>query len=100
VTIQDLGSIGELIAAVATVATLAYLAVQIRANTRAVQAESRRTEIQTTAAIAQSLVADSEVARMFNAGLADFLGLSPEDRTRFSILEARKKKARFRLEVR
>lgn len=28
-TIQDIGSIGELIAAVATVATLAYLAVQI-----------------------------------------------------------------------
>jgi hypothetical protein len=32
-TIQDLGSIGELIAAVATVATLIYLAAQIRQNT-------------------------------------------------------------------
>jgi len=37
VTIQDLGSIGELVAAVATVATLMYLAVQIRQNTRAVR---------------------------------------------------------------
>ena len=33
-TIQDLGSIGELIAAVATLATLVYLAVQIRQNSR------------------------------------------------------------------
>ena len=29
-TIQDLGSIGELVAAIATIATLAYLAIQIR----------------------------------------------------------------------
>jgi hypothetical protein len=35
VTIQDIGSIGELVAALATVATLAYLALQIRQNTTA-----------------------------------------------------------------
>ncbi len=33
-TIQDLGSIGEFVAAIATVATLAYLAAQIRQNTK------------------------------------------------------------------
>ena len=33
-TIQDLGSIGEFVAAIATVVTLAYLAVQIRQNTK------------------------------------------------------------------
>ena len=33
-TIQDLGSLGEFIAAIATVATLGYLAVQIRQNTK------------------------------------------------------------------
>ena len=33
-SIQDLGSIGELVAAVATVATLIYLSIQIRNNTR------------------------------------------------------------------
>ena len=36
-TIQDLGSIGEFVAAVATVITLGYLALQIRQNTRAVR---------------------------------------------------------------
>jgi len=39
-TIQDLGSIGELVAALATVATLIYLAAQIRQNTRAMKASS------------------------------------------------------------
>ncbi len=39
-TIQDLGSLGELVAAVATVATLIYLAAQIRQNTTAMKAAS------------------------------------------------------------
>ena len=42
-SIQDLGSIGELIAALATVATLAYLAVQIRQNTRALRGAAHET---------------------------------------------------------
>jgi hypothetical protein len=43
VTIQDLGSLGELVAAVATVATLIYLAIQIRASNRLARAEASRT---------------------------------------------------------
>ncbi len=39
--IQDLGSVGELIAAAATIATLIYLAHQVRANTKATQTASR-----------------------------------------------------------
>ena len=39
-TIQDLGGIGELIAAVATIATLAYLAIQVRQNTRALRSST------------------------------------------------------------
>jgi hypothetical protein len=35
VSLQDLGSIGELVAAIATVATLVYLAIQVRHNSRA-----------------------------------------------------------------
>ena len=36
-SIQDLGALGELVAAVATVATLLYLAVQIRQNNKNLQ---------------------------------------------------------------
>lgn len=42
-TFQDLGSLGELIAAIATVATLVYLALQIRASNRLARAEASRT---------------------------------------------------------
>ena len=38
-TIQQLGSIGEFVAAIATLVTLAYLALQIRHNTRVARAE-------------------------------------------------------------
>ena len=39
-TFQDLGSIGEFLAAIATLLTLVYLAAQIRQNTRAIKATS------------------------------------------------------------
>ena len=38
--IQDLGRIGELIAAIATLGTLVYPAIQINTNTKAVRASS------------------------------------------------------------
>jgi hypothetical protein len=40
-SIQDIGSLGEFLAAFATIATLIYLSRQIRANTKASQTESR-----------------------------------------------------------
>jgi len=41
-TITELGSLGELLAAVATIATLIYLALQIRNNTSVARAEAAR----------------------------------------------------------
>ena len=41
-TLQDLGSIGEFVAAAATVATLFYLALQIRTSNRLARAEASR----------------------------------------------------------
>ena len=41
-TLEDLGNLGEIIAAIATVATLIYLAVQIRASNRLARAEASR----------------------------------------------------------
>lgn len=41
-TLQDLGSLGEFVAAIATVATLVYLAIQIRASNRLARAEASR----------------------------------------------------------
>lgn len=41
-TLEDLGNLGEIVAAIATVATLIYLAVQIRASNRLSRAEASR----------------------------------------------------------
>lgn len=82
-TIQDLGSIGEFVAAVASVVTLAYLALQIRANTTAIRAEGRRAAANSAGAMRVAIAQDGELARMFNVGLADYSKLTPEEKTRF-----------------
>jgi hypothetical protein len=88
VTIQDLGSIGELIAAVATIATLIYLARQLRANTAAVQGDSRRATRASSSASNLLIASDPAVAALFNTGLKDFGALSPDQRTQFAFLLA------------
>ncbi len=85
-TIQDLGSLGELIAAVATVATLVYLAAQIRANTAALKVESGRAYRAAAAPMLVAIAQDGELARIFNRGLADFKSLDPEEQTRFAFV--------------
>jgi len=86
VTIQDLGSIGELLAAVATIATLIYLARQLRANTAAVQGDARRAHRGASSATNLLIASDTELSALFNAGLRDFSALSPEHHTQFTFL--------------
>jgi hypothetical protein len=85
-TIQEWGSLGEIVAAIATVVTLLYLALQMRANAAATRSEARaahRTTIETTSlAIAQ----DPKLAVLFRAGLTDFDVLTPDQKIQFSFL--------------
>ena len=90
-TIQELGSIGELVGAIATIATLIYLAVQIRHNTKL----SRVSSLQATLDggrnhTIQPVVANPEVAKIFASGMTSFEGLDSEDQVRFTwfLLEA------------
>ena len=57
-TIEDLGNIGELIAAIATLITLAYLAMQIRQNTKSVLGDTAQShshlELDTGALVIQN----------------------------------------------
>jgi len=82
-TIQDLGSIGELVAAVATMATLVFLAVQIRHGTAA----SRTTaELELPLKFADwhaRVSAQPELARIWDAAAEDFESLGPEEVRRF-----------------
>ncbi len=71
VTIQDLGSLGELIAAVATVATLVYLALQIRQNTRTLRHAAERAVLEDANSWRTNLIRDHGVAELYRKGLLD-----------------------------
>ena len=85
-TLQDLGSIGELIAAVATVATLAYLALQIRQNTRALGHAEQRATLEDGNSWRANLIQNPEVAELYRRGLLDPNALDPIERLRFRML--------------
>ena len=82
-TIQDLGSLGELVAAIATVVTLIYLAFQIRQNTTATRAASFHAVTDARNQVNLSITQNSDLARIVTQGGADRSSLSPEDRLRF-----------------
>ena len=85
-TLQDFGSLGELIAAIATVATLIYLAIQIRGNTLVSKAEARRASRDSANPASLAVAQDGELARIFLAGLSEPTKLNPEEWARFSFL--------------
>jgi hypothetical protein len=86
VTLQDLGSLGELIAAVATVATLIYLAVQIRQNTRALGHAADRAVLEDANNWRGNLIQNPEVAELYRKGLRDPDALDPIEKLRFRML--------------
>jgi len=93
VTLQDIGSIGELIGAVATVATLVYLAIQIRHNSRGLDQNSElmqmsfehqvRGEGQQLRAL---IASDPELASIWRMGLAGSAELDQAQLDRFELL--------------
>ena len=85
-TIQDLGSLGELIAAIATVATLLYLASQIRHSNKAL-AESTSGAINASyASINSRISSDAEFAELFIRGRQDLDALDAVEVERFRAL--------------
>jgi hypothetical protein len=86
VTIQDLGSVGELIAAIATVATLAYLALQIRQNTQALRHSTERSILEDANSWRDKLIQHSEIADLYRKGLLSPESLDRLERLRFRML--------------
>ncbi len=85
-TIQDLGSLGELIAAVATVATLVYLAAQIRQNTRALRSSSFHGVTDSFNQVNMRVANDESLARIFRLGSEDLAQLTDDERVRFGFM--------------
>jgi len=82
-TIQELGSLGELIAAIATVVTLIYLATQIRHNNKAL-AEATSGQLNASySSINSRISSDAEFAELFIRGRKDIGSLDPVELERF-----------------
>ena len=84
-TIQDLGSIGEFIAAIATLATLAYLAIQVRQNTRALRASTFQ-EISTAMSLTSEAIATHpDLVSLVFKGAEGLANLTPEELHRYNL---------------
>jgi hypothetical protein len=84
-TIQDLGSIGEFIAAIATVATLVYLAVQIRQSTKQARLTANR-ELGASIHDGFAPLFNPGFARIWRLGRYDPDQLDEDERAAFGML--------------
>lgn len=87
-TLQDLGSIGEFLGAVGVMVSLIYLALQIRHNTRAVNASSNHAIDQSFGRVLALLIENERAAAVFSRGVESLEGLAPEERNIFYSLLA------------
>jgi hypothetical protein len=85
-TIMELGAIGEFVGAIAVVFTLLYLALQIRQNTKAVQASAVDVSISRANDVRESLYENAEVSRIYMQGLTHPEELDEESQLRFRLL--------------
>jgi hypothetical protein len=101
-SIQDLGSIGEFIAAVATLITLAYLAIQIRQNTKQVEEGTRVARATAVSAGLQlintnrlAIYSDQDIASIWSRGNEDPHALEPIDQLRYRLIFSNALDAQF-----
>ncbi len=86
-TIAELGSLGELVAAIATVLTLVYLALQIRQSNRLLKNSAFR-GIQDDADRWRAYVINNkEIAALYRTGLRESAALDDEDKFRYRMLQ-------------
>ncbi|MDA1369631.1 MAG: hypothetical protein O2971_02570 [Proteobacteria bacterium] len=81
-----IGAIGEIVGALAVFLTLAYLAIQIRQNTRAVQAAANDSSVSNANAARQSMYENEQLAEIFLRASADPDSLDDVERLRFRLL--------------
>lgn len=81
-TLQDLGNVGEFVAAIATIITLVYLAVQIRQNTKSVRMTAEMGVSQQIATWASRVTEDPEIGRIYDKAAEAPHDLTEDERRR------------------
>jgi hypothetical protein len=82
-TIQDLGSIGELIAALVTVLTLGYLAIQLKMNTNVLRSQTFQQSSMDMSLTANAISSSNELASILIKAKDGLDILNPVERLRF-----------------
>jgi hypothetical protein len=86
-TIEQMGSLGELIAAIATIITLIYLALQIRQSTKFMKLSELRGIQDDADRWRAHLIDNKAVAKVYRLGLNEPESLDDDDRLRFRMLQ-------------
>jgi hypothetical protein len=85
-SLEDLGNIGEFVAAVAVIVSLIYLAVQIRQNTTSVRLSNYLSSETMESNLFGRVVENANLARLYRIGRTDFDALNEDERLRFTAL--------------
>ena len=81
-----IGAVGETVGALAVLLTLVYLAMQIRQNTKSVQAAAVDSANTQVSRIREVIFANADVASMYRRGSEDPSSLSEDDTIRYRLL--------------
>ena len=85
-SIQELGSIGEFIAAIATIMTLVYLAFQINQNTRSVKASMLEVAGSRSMELAKFVAGDPELTRIVTTAMTHGPELEKAEKLRLQLV--------------
>ena len=80
---EDLGNLGELVAAIATVVTLGYLALQLKQNTKALRSQTFQQSSMDMSLTANAISSNGELAEIVVKASENLDDLSPQERIRF-----------------
>jgi len=85
-TLQDLGNLGEILAAVGVVVSVLYLAIQVRQNTRSVRASTYQEFSESFRDFRTLLIGDERLGTLWGRGLRSRSELSMPERAQFDAL--------------
>jgi hypothetical protein len=85
-TIEELGSIGELLAAVATLVTVIYLALQIRQTTSLLKLSATKNTQDDADRWRAYLIENKDITQLYRTGMTSPESLDADDRLRFRML--------------
>ena len=81
-----IGAVGEIVGALVVFLTLVYLAMQIRQNTKAIQASANYASVSEVNQVRTSMYENADLTQIYVRGLAQPDDLDEESRIRFRLL--------------